>query len=180
MTPDEFQISLIINDDDSVYRQAHVSRLIKTESSKKRRHPSESHFKPDPDGLSVHWNKHITVSGVFHIIGLSYKIGKGEYKDFKCFEVFSIPVEYIRSLEGVQAVVHSPVFNGDPAPIGSPNNYAHTSLIYPDDEEIRLKLSDYCQFDYDNSYCPADFTILDEEINELRKRLNDTIYHKLN
>lgn len=179
MTQAEFTTPLLIPDEDAVYRQAFIGHLVKLPANKNIRYPSESHFKPDPDGLSVHWCRYIGLNGVYHILGLSYRKGTTQYKDYKAFRVFTLPVEYLRLLEGIQEVTHSPVFNGDPAKIGFPNNYAHTSVIYPDDEEIRMKLSDYCMFYYDNSYRPADFALLDTEINKLRERLDNTPYHRL-
>lgn len=179
MTEQSFLTSLQISGNDAVYRQAHASILSKMPSDKKKRFPNEAHFKPDSDGLSVNWSRYLSPEEVYHLIGLSFKLGTTDFKDYKAFKIFKLPVEIIRSIEGIEDVVHTPVLNGNPAPIGSPNNYAHASIIYQDDEEIRLKLSDYCQFLYDDSYIPIDIPLLEIEINELRGRLDDTRYHRL-
>jgi hypothetical protein len=179
MTKDEFLAPLPITNDDVVYRQAHMTHLKYLPGDKNSRFPKESHFKPDADGLSVNCCRLIPLNGVYHVIGLTYKFNTTHYKDPRQFQVFSLPVEFIRAIENVSDVVHSPVFHGDPAPIGSPNNYAHTSLLYPDDEEIRLKLSDYCQHNHNISFCPVDFSSIDIEVGALRIRLDDTEYHRL-
>jgi hypothetical protein len=178
MTEEQFLIPISIAIKDSVYRHAHLNNLIPTQD-KKFRIPRPSHFKPDHDGLSVNLDRLITINGVYHIIGLSYKIGKPQYKDPKEFKLFRIPVQFIRSMEGIIDVIHTPIFRGNPAPIGFPNNYAHTSLLYPDDEEIRLKLSDYCWKNYDTCHCAVDFTFIELEVMKLREKLNSSIYHCL-
>ena len=179
MSPEEFLKPLDILADDAVYRQAHFSQLIYPPGNKHKRFPKASHFKPDEDGLSVNLCRLITVNGVYHIIGLTYRINKEEFKDPANFKLFTIQTSIITAIDGVVSIIHSPVFKGNPAPIGSPNNYAHTSLIYPDDEEIRLKLSDYCQQDFMHSYCTVDFEIIEKEVSALRERLDDTPYHRL-
>lgn len=176
MTEAEFKTPLPLSPEDGVYRQTHLSQMDKNGAPNKK-FPKASHFSPDPDGLSVHWDRHIQPQGVFHIIGLSYRVGKSEYKNPRDFRLFHFPVGWLRQLEGLVDVVHSPVFHGNPAPVGSPNNYAHASLIYPDDEEIRLKLSNYCQKNFENCHCQVDFDLLDIELSELRARQNMTSYH---
>jgi hypothetical protein len=179
MTQEQFLIPLYIPNEDSVFRQAHIQSLKPVPGNNEFRFPRESHFKPHPEGLSVHWNRYISIRGVYHIISLSYKKDTTEYKDPKNFKLFSLPVGFIRSIDGVLDVKHSPVFNGSPAPIGFPNNYAHTSLLYPDDEEIRVKLSDYCKDNHQASYCYINFTLIEPEITALRERLDNTEYHNL-
>lgn len=176
MTEAEFLTPLSILSENGVYRQAHLNQMDKN-ASPNRKFPKPAHFSPDPDGLSVHWDRFIQPHGVYHVIGLSYRFGKTEYKNPRDFRLFHFPVGWLRQLEGLVDVVHSPVFHGNPAPVGSPNNYAHASLIYPDDEEIRLKLSNYCQSNFDGCYRPVDFELLDSELNELRARLDQTSYH---
>lgn len=178
-TPEQFLQPLYIPNEDLVYRQAHITRLSKFPNDKKKRFPDESHFKPDPDGLSVNWNGQCTVKGIYEVIGISFKHETSIYKNYREFRLFGLPVGFVRSVEGINDVVHSPVFNGNPAAIGSPNNYAHASILYPDDEEIRVKLSDFCRENYDQIYCTIDFDLLDPIINELRERLDNTPYHRL-
>ena len=179
MTKEQFLTPLYISSEDDVYRQAHLQSLKPIPGNTEFRFPRESHFKPHSDGLSVHWNRYISIHGVYHTIGLSFKKDTCEYKDAKSFKLFSLPVGFIRSIDGVLDIKHSPVFNGSPAPIGFPNNYAHTSLLYPDDEEIRVKLSDYCKDNQEVSNCYVNFTLIDQEIIALRERLDNTEYHRL-
>ncbi|THU34209.1 hypothetical protein FAM09_24635 [Niastella caeni] len=179
MTEKQFLTPLPILDEHNVYRQVHIQDLHPKERDHPERYPKPSHFKPDPDGLSVYWNQHIDPEGVYNIIGLSYKANKTEFKDPANFFVFSIPVLYLRAVEGISDVSHSPRYIGNPAPIGSPNIYSHASIVYSDDEEIRLKLSDYCKSNHASCHCKIDFSIVEKKVQELRQRLDNTIYHRL-
>lgn len=179
MTEEQFRTPLPVPDSDSVFRQCFKLNLKPIPGSDSRRFPSDSHFIPDTDGLSVNWDAYCTIDSVYHIIGLTFKHKKETFKNPKDFGLFKIPVAFVRAIENVIDVKHSPVYNGNPASVGNPNNYAHASLIYPDDEEIRLKLSDFCKENHDGSYCEGDFSLLEPEIEDLRKRLNDTPYHRV-
>ena len=161
--------------EDIVYRQVHILAAPKKEG---RRIPNEANFSPDGDGLSVHWNKYITIEGIYQILGLSYN-AKNNYINFTQFKVYGFPINFVRSVSGINDVIHSPVINGNPAPVGHPNNRAHASVMYPDDEEIRLKLADYVLNNYQQSYCDVDVSGLSSEIQQLRERLNNTPYHCL-
>lgn len=179
MTEEEFLKPLPITNEDHVYRQVHWSALQKSDSNKKKKFPNASHFTPDADGLSVNLAKLITLNGVYHIIGISFKPNTTEFKSYKDFKVFRFSFSFLRSIENIKSVLHSPVLNGNPAPVGNPNNYAHASVLYgEDDEDVRLKLSTYCDSNYEQALCTADFTSIDKEVAELRERLNDTPYHR--
>jgi hypothetical protein len=171
---EEYQYPLPIPDEDEVFRQVHKTKLDKETD----RFPKESNFIPDSDGLSVYWNAYCTITNIYEYIGISYRHKKTDYKNPKDFFLFKFLVGFIRKIDGVLDVKHSPVYNGNPSPIGFPNNFAHASIIYSDDVEIRLKLADYCNQNYDTSFCPVDFQYLEKEIIALRERLNDTPYHK--
>lgn len=174
ITQKQFAEPLPIPPESFVLRQAN-----KTILDKEGRYPKAKHFIPDEDGLSVHWDNFITVEEVFHIIGLSYKFAKEEFKDPCQFHIFKFPVHFLLLIEGIAQVIHSPVFNGNPAPVGMPNNYAHSSICYGQDEEIRLKLSAYCNEEHEVAYCKVqDFELLEKEVEALRLRLNETKYHR--
>ena len=178
-TQAQFLTSIPVYETDLVYRQIPLNHLVKSASDKKKRFPNEAHFAPHADGLSVHWNAYCTVESIFKLIGISHKYGSLDFKNPREYRLFSIPVIFLRSLDNVK-VEHSPVFNGNPAPIGTPNNYAHASVIYGIEEvEIRIKLRDYCSENYNISHSPIDFALLDPEIDELRSRLDNTPYHRL-
>lgn len=170
---------LLIGNEDFVYRQVHVQALLKLPASKKRRYPNETHFVPDPDGLSVYWKKQIELKNVFITIGLSYKFNTNEFKDHTLFKVFEFPVAFIKTIEGISQVLHAPVFNGDPAPVGYPNIFSHSLVAYENDPEIRLKLSDYCRDNNNSSFCDFDVHSIDNEVGKLRDKLNDTPFHKV-
>lgn len=158
-----------------VYRQIFVAGIPKING---KRVPNEAHFIPDPDGLSVHWSKYITIEQIYYIIALSFN-KKGDYINYTSFKIYQFPISFLRDLEGIIDIKHDPVINGNPAPIGHPNNRAHTLVIYPNDEEIRLNIADFVRDYYDNSYCDFDIRYLENEIKVLRERLNDTEYHKI-
>lgn len=171
--------ALPIGIEDYIYRQAHVQILLKLPANKQRRYPNETHFVPDLDGLSVYWKNQIELKNVFITIGLSYKYNTNEYKDHTLFKVFEFPVAFIKTIEGISKVLHAPAFNGNPAPIGSPNIFSHSLVVYENDPEIRMKLSDYCRDNNDSSFCDFNVHSIDEEVKELRDRLNDTPFHKV-
>lgn len=175
LTEAEFILSLPVPNDSNVYRQVHKNDLDK----QSRRFPQAKHFKLKKDelDLSVNWATYVTIDEVFYLIGLSHN-AKGNFKDVRMYEVFKFPVDFLRKLEGIEKVVHSPVLNGNPAPVGRPNIYAHTSVFYPDDEEVRKKLSNYCNDDYKNSYCSINIELIEPIIEKLRERLNNTKYHR--
>jgi hypothetical protein len=105
------------------------------------RMPSESMFVPDEDGLSVDWDKYSSPEQSLIRTGLTFRYNTQEFKDPRKFLVFRLNVGEVRQIEEVAAVTHTPVFHGDPPPVGSPNNRSHSSIISID-EEVRLKLRD--------------------------------------
>jgi hypothetical protein len=121
---------------------ANVYRLVPSHMVKKgSRIPSESMFVPDADGLSVDWDKYATPVESLVRTGLTYRFNTNEFKDPTRFLVFKLNVGSVRLLEGIDAVSHTPVFNGNPPPKGQPNNRSHASIL-GSDEEVRLKLRD--------------------------------------
>lgn len=178
MTEEQFRTPLPVPDSDSVYRQCFKQLLKPIPGSEYRRFPKESDFVPHADGLSVNWSAYSSIESIYLLLGISYKHKKPEYKNPREFGLFKLPIAFIRAIENVIDVRHSPVYNGNPAPVGSPNNYAHASIIYPDDEEIRLKLSDYCRENHEHAYCEGNFDLLEPEIEELRRRLDNTPFHR--
>lgn len=107
-----------------------------------KRFPNEANFHCDETGLSLHWERYADVKWIYLFLSLC-KNAKGNYRDYRSFQIFRLPAGVIRSTEGVESVVHSPLYWGNPAPDGTPNNRAHASAFYPDDVEIRLKLRDW-------------------------------------
>jgi hypothetical protein len=178
MTEQEFVTLLPIPDTDFLYRQVHDQDLKQIPGVEAGRFPKERHFIPNEDGLSMHWHQYVSPEGVYHIIGLSFRGTTTTFKDPAKFKIVSIPVAVLRSIEQVSAVEHSPVFNGNPAAVGSPNNYAHSSVKFPNDEEIRLKLSDYCRDNHTNCFQQVDMQLIEREVQDLRSRLNNTLYHR--
>lgn len=179
ITEEQFTVALAIPNEDFVYRQVPLTELDKESA----RFPLPANFtikySRGEKELSVSWSAHTSVQQVFEVIGLSANM-KGEFKDIKRYKVFSLPVHFLRDVEGIEKVVHSPVFNGNPAPIGSPNIYAHASIFFPESEqvEIRKKLSTYCQQNYGASYCEVDIASLEARVEALKARADNTRYHR--
>lgn len=167
----------IIPDNAFVYRQILPHEWI---GLKKRRFPSESHFelRPDEEGLSVNWDKYITVENNYILIALT-KNSKDKFQNHTAYKIFRYPTELFRNIEGIEDLIHKPVFNGNPAPIGKPNNQSHSEAIYVNDPEILLKLSDYCNVEHETSFCKFNVNSINDRVKELKAMLNDTPFHKL-
>ena len=164
-----------IPDKDFVYRRIPTGHLI---GDKPRRFPSPSHFKFIGDGLSVNWDKYISVNENIILIGITYKKDMDEFMDYTPYHIFKFNVGKVKLIAEEIEIKHNPVFHKEiPSPPGCPNNKAHSLVIYSDDEEIRLKLSEYCSSEKD-AKCDCNVKLLKNEIEELRKRLNETKYHK--
>ena len=171
-----YTIELIPNES-SVLRQVVVSQTYKELG---RRIPNETHFKPDPDGLSVHWDKYISVEDVYHLISISHNYKTPpSFKDYTSFLVFRFGVSGLREIDGISDVIHDPVYKGNPAPVGQPNNRAHALVKYEDDEEIRVLLCDWVRDNYNECFCEMDIKTLRNEIEALRERLDDTKFHRI-
>lgn len=166
-------------DDCLLFRSCHYSQREKV--SKKRRHPSEACFslRNNEEALSFNWSKYAEANRGFIVLGLRYGVN-GEFLHYKDYTFFKLPYIFLKELEGIAKIVHSPDFNGNPSNVGIPNNKSHSLLFYEDDDlQTRMNLTDYCNNNYDDCKCEVEFQIIDSEIENLRERLNDTEYHKL-
>ncbi|MEX2411971.1 MAG: hypothetical protein WD607_11515 [Candidatus Paceibacterota bacterium] len=131
-----------IPDDSSLFRHVHKTNMDK----RNRRIPSESNFsiKKGDEGLSVDWDKYTTPGKIFARISNTYKFGKTEFKDHKDFYIYKLDTRFVRNIPDVRKISHDPLFNGDPASIGNPNNRAHSLVLFDlhNDPEVRTKLRD--------------------------------------
>ena len=168
-----------ISNEDYVFRQ--VTPFDRIFGDKRRRFPNETHFelRPGEKGLSTNWDKHISLGQNFILIGLTHNPNTGKFLNHTMFQIFRYPVSFLMSIEGIENVKHQPVFHDNPAPVGKPNNKSHSEVIYENDEEIWLKLSDFCNDNYDEAFCDFKANSVNDEIEELRELLNNTEYHKL-
>lgn len=169
----------MIPDESYVYRQV-LPYERKRVGKKRRRFPSESHFelRVGENGLSVHWDKYINVKKIYLLLSLTHN-SKGNFLNHTAFKVFRYPVQFLRSIDKIEDVIHTPNFYGNPAPVGKPNNRAHADVLYENDMEIFVKLRDYCDEEYDNAYCKFNVNSINDKSEKLRKLLNDTEFHKL-
>jgi len=168
----------IIPDESFVFRQV-LPRERK--GPKKRRFPNEAHFelRENETGLSVNWDKYINVKKNYTLIALTLNPKSGKFQDHTFYKIFKYPVKIFRNIENIDDVIHKPIFNGNPAPVGKPNNQSHSEVIYENDLEIFVKLSDYCHKEFENSYCEFDVNSINDKVKELKDLLNDTSYHRL-
>lgn len=166
----------IIPDKDYVFRQS-VPR--ERTGTKKRKFPNESHFqlKDGERGLSVNWKRFITLEENFLLISITYS-RKNIFLDHRIFKIFQYPVALFRNIKQIEDVIHSPEENGDPSPVGKPNNPSHSEVLYKNDIEIFVKLSDYCAENFEEAYCEFDVNSINEKAKELRANLNKTKYHR--
>lgn len=167
-----------IPDKDHVVRQCPVMHTQKREG---RRFPSPACFtlREDEKGLSVNWMEPLGIDRHFILLGLHYN-SKSNYLNPADFILFKFNVGTLRKVDGVREVCHDPVHHGVPAPIGMPNNPWHAEILIADTDnylDVRDWLSQYC---LDN---PEDTSIrypggdLEEEVQGLRERNNETAYH---
>ncbi len=168
-----------IPDESYVFRQT-VPR-DRTGNNKKRRFPNESHFelREGEAGLSVNWCKYMDVEKNYLLLSLTKNPNSGKFLDPSFFKIFKYPVSLFRSITKIDSVNHVPIFNGNPSDVGFPNNQAHSEVCYKNDIEIFVKLSDYCNTCFDDSYCDFDVNSINDKVLELRKMLNDSPFHKL-
>ncbi|MEX1120652.1 MAG: hypothetical protein WED82_00865 [Balneolales bacterium] len=161
---------------DQVYRQVPPPDRI---GKKSRRYPNEGHFSlaAEEKGLSVNWDKYVTVKSVFELISLRLN-KKGNFTDYSGFKIYKFPVGLIKTFDRIADVEHDPVCKGNPAPPGTPNNRAHSLVLHDDDLEIRVKLSEYCRDNHSESHCDFPISTLENEINEMRENVTSTIYHQ--
>lgn len=161
----------------SVYRQIPV---ILRKGNRPRMYPGEGCFelRENEDSLSFNLKDKITPKQNFILIGLSDN-GKGGLNDYTAYKIFQFSVEFLKDLPKYEAILHTPVYDGSPSPVGTPNNPAHVSLFCGNFEDsTRALMSDYCLEDFDNKAIEFKVGTLKVEIDELRARANDTEYHK--
>lgn len=158
----------IIPNEDNVYRNIHFSQLKKY---KPKRRPNETDFIPGEDGLSVNWDKYCTIDYAFILIGL-HKKNNGNYLKPNEFQIIRFNVGELRDIKlvddkRIDDVVHDPQIE----------NKSHSLVCFNDDEEIRLKMCDIVEADYDNRVLkPDSFPKIDEKLLKLREefRAKDT------
>ncbi len=120
-------------DDCILYRLLHRNHL-----DKKNKEIRANCFDPEVDGLSTDWNRYCDPEQILIRTGLTYRFKTIEYKDPQKYSLITLSVREIRAIQEISDIVHTPTFR-NPERIGSPNNPAHTSVFYID-EEVRMEL----------------------------------------
>ncbi|RZJ86437.1 MAG: hypothetical protein EOO20_18300 [Chryseobacterium sp.] len=166
-----------IQNDQFVYRQIPV---MKRQGTRPRMYPNEGCFelRGNEESLSFNLQDKITPHQNYILIGLSDN-GNGGLNDYTAYKIFKFPVNFLVGLPKYEAILHTPVYEGSPSPVGKPNNPSHVSLLCGNfDDGTRVLMSDYCLEDFDNAAIEFKVGLLKKEIDELRARANDTPYHK--
>lgn len=163
-----------------LYRHCHYSKREQI-SKKERRHPNEASFvlREGEEALSFNWSKYANSERGSVVIALTYN-RSDNYLNYKDYTFFKYPIEFLKSVDGIVNIVHNPDFKGNPSAVGHPNNKSHSLVfIESNDLAIRINLADFSKENYELAKCTIDFNTLDDEIEQLRARLNDTEYHRL-
>ncbi|WP_099369610.1 hypothetical protein [Sphingobacterium sp. 1.A.5] len=167
-----------IDDEDNLLRLVPIAKTCKIAlDSVKRRIPNEASFalRPGEEGLSMNWSKYCCEKKSLHIKGITYSTSGTGFIEISQNLIFKFPVYFLKDYGDVK---HTPIGKSNPSPIGEPNNKSHSELFPHNELKMRVNLSDYCRKEYHYSFCKVDMKLIQEEVNELRNRLNDTPYHK--
>lgn len=167
-----------INSDQFLLR--HVSPR-QTEKVGGRRYPGPDHFMLREDigetYLSFNWESYADAERCHVLIGISF----GDNEEFRKPDGvihFKYPVEFLETVRGFEKVEHIPEWSGNPSPVGRPNNKSHTGLFCQVfGIATRSQLSEYCH-DYPDTRVKLNFNIIREKVEELKKRENNTPYHR--
>ena len=158
-------------------------------SAQQRKHDLDRNYKfPDPghfalrddigeDSLSLNWERYADSKRCFEVLGLTH--GKsGDFLEYSNYVFFRYPLETIKSIPKFEKIVHDPTFNGNPSPVGKPNNLAHT-LLYCGSFDLasRSLLSRYCQGNLD-SQVALKIKSIRKDIEELKQRAPNIPHHK--
>lgn len=84
--------------------------------------------------LSVDWDRLTTPEDVIAREGGRFKFGTEEYKPYANRELYSIRVDFLRSIESIIDVIHDPIIN-NPEKKGEPNNVAHSLVCFLENKE---------------------------------------------
>jgi hypothetical protein len=166
----------LIPDSDTIYRRIHF-----TVRQRKRREPTESAFglRPDEKYLSFNWGKYINVPETFISIGLNHNVKKN-WVNIRDFTLLHFNVGFIKTMPDVASVLHKPSYYGNPSPVGLPNNRSHAGVYFDDDDDSKFRstIAKWAQDNLSGCDCEFEHSNIDDELNELRERGNETKYHK--
>jgi hypothetical protein len=157
-----------VQEKEYIPNEDHVFRNIRYSSwSKKpnKRRPIEADFILDDgeDGLSVNWDKYCDLEKCFILIGLIRTqrgfLPIGDWKVIR-FNVGALRGIALSDEKKVEDVVYDP----------KPKNNSHSLVLYENDEEIRVKLCEIVERDYDKMVhkCP-DYNKVQEKLETLRE-----------
>jgi hypothetical protein len=165
-----------VTDECVIFRQT----TPRQRSGKPRRFPNESNFalREGEDYLSFNWERYITVDKNYKLIGITHN-RNGEFLDISHFTIFKYPAKEVMKIRGV-SIEHIPVYHDEtPSPVGHPNNPAHLGvLVGESDLAFRTEMTDYCASNSASIQTICDKAATIQEIQEIRRRANETPYHK--
>jgi len=165
-----------IDDTSLLYRT--ITIMATTKGSDKRRFPNEGAFalRPHETGLSLNWSKYCCENKSLIVKGLTKSLRDPfNFIDVSPNIVFNFPSNFLKSYGELK---HTPIYLGNPSPVGLPNNISHSELTPYEELKMRMDLADYCNQNHASSFCKTNMSDLKLEIENLRQRLNDTPYHR--
>jgi hypothetical protein len=152
--------------EDFVYRIA----LTTDRDRKNKAIPAIRNFSLNPNdngNLSVDWDKLTTPEDSIARIGAQFKFNSSEFKEFENRELYALNVEKVRSIEGINDVVHDPISESLP---GIPKNEAHSLICCSSNEELHpeifLKLRDTAK----DNLVVVNMDIVREKVEVLREK----------
>ena len=80
-------------------------------------------------GLSVDYSSLTTPEEIIARVGASFKKDSVDYKDYTKKDIYSLSVNFLKSIESVLDVVYDPIFNSTPKK-GFPNNPSHSLVLF--------------------------------------------------
>lgn len=153
----------------------------KRQTKNDRKFPGADHFAIRKDlgenSLSFNWGKYADIKISYSLIGIT--IGNnGKFISPGSYVFYKYPKDILKSLPKFEKIIHSPDWNGNPSPIGKPNNKSHALLFCGDfNASTRAVLSLYCQ-ENESAKLTYKLAAVLKEIEELKKRGNNTPFHK--
>jgi hypothetical protein len=162
-----------ISDDDYLIRQVSVSLLDENNFPKEACFMLNVQIKECE--LSFNLKSLIDAEANYKLIGIQQN-KKQNWKNPEMFSLFEFPVEFLKTLINYEKIKHTPSYKGAPAPVGKPNNIAHSSLFCGEfTDRTRSQMRGYCEVS--NNKLKADMVAVMKEVNELRARGNNTPFH---
>lgn len=138
-------------DSDNVYRLA----LVTDRDKRNKAIPAVRCFSlmpSDKNRLSVEWEKQTTPEECIARVACTYKRNTTIFKSYENREIYSLSINFLKSLSDIEDVIYDPVFFLKPEK-GQVNNPAHSLVVFSldllsrnaNEPEIYLKMRDHAK-----------------------------------